>query len=185
MGKTKKRETSDKKREADEAVDFLKQVDKPESMGGGRDFVQEHVKAEKRKFKEEQSQVANALQRNARITYRTKLAAYAQTKLNDLLEWAKDWEVKALPTHGHTIYIYKKAYETKEGVQLIAKSPKGNVYMKGITMSYEPEIDMHAINVLVEQTENSMDSERGLLYEKPKKTEGGIILPDGYEGESN
>lgn len=170
-----------KKQQAEEAVDYLKQVER-----GGRDFVHQHRKEEKRQAKIKADKVANSLQAQTRHTYRTKLAAYAQIKLNELLEWAKHWEVNAVPTHGHTIYIYGRAYETKEGVQLIIRSPKGNVYMKGITMTYEPEIDMNAIGVLVEQAENSMDSERGLLYKpRVKKSKGGIILPDGYKGNSN
>jgi hypothetical protein len=174
-----KKKIKTKKQEANESVDFLEQVEK-----GGPSFVQKYRKEEKIQKKAEDDQVANYLEtsRNAQKTYRNKLASYAQDKLEELLEWAKDWKVDAVATHGDTIYIYGKAHKTQEGIQLIIKSPKGNVYMRGILTCYEPQVDMHAIEVLVEQAENSMDAERGLLIQKNKvnKTEGGIILPDGY-----
>lgn len=181
--KSKKDKEEKKKKEMAEDLEYLRQVDLPEREGGGRKYVEEY---EKERIKEEKDFADTAktlVQGSGPITYRSRLAEYGQKKL-DGVGFPDTWEYYFVPTDHRGINIYGKYFGTKEGVLLILRTDRA-VYTRGITVTGDPEYDVNAIDVLVLQAENTMDSEKGLLLSDNKdtnstlkKTKSGIYLPN-------
>lgn len=180
-GETKLQKTKRKKKELAEDLDYLKEVDKPK----GREFVVDKLKDEEAVEKKQQDDIKNYLDSSlqANFTYRRKLAEYALNKL-EALEIDPTWEYYAVPTDGKRVKIFKKWFASQEGVLLILKSKTGDVFIRGIKTTKNPEYDVNAINILVTQVENTIDSAKGILlsdksngHGKIKKTKSGIIIP--------
>lgn len=168
----------DKAKEANEDIEYLRQVDLPESEGGGRKFVADYETEKIKSKKKKKDAIASSLEsKRARVSYRTQLAEYGLMLLIGA-DFPDGWEYYTLPTDGTRVNIFGKSFETKEGIQVIVKSPKGEVFMRGIFTTGDPMLDMNAIETLVVQAENTVDAERGLLLDKDghKKTKGGIIV---------
>src|SRR3990167_3378521 len=100
-GKTKLEIEKEKKRELDESVEYLRQVDLPESQGGGAKFVHDTRKKEKEDEKKSQDEVKSYLEikRQARFTYREKLANYGYNRMADQ-DFPFEWECYCIPTDG-------------------------------------------------------------------------------------
>ena len=184
-GKTKLALEKEKKQELDEAVEYLRQVELPESQGGGQKFVHDTRKEEKKEEKKKEDEVKSYLEirRQARFTYREKLATYGYNKMMELGIF--DWEFYCIPTDGTSIMVFGKGFKTQEGILFIVKSPKDNVYIRGINLTHDPEYDVNAVNILLTQVENTIDSEKGLLLSDNKdtsstlkKTKGGVWIPN-------
>ena len=172
-----------KKKELGEDLDYLRNVDLPESMGGGRKFVVDKIEDEADKEKKIKDAVADTMQSH-RITYHSRLAAYGQAGL-ETLDWPVGWERYCMATDGREIKIYGKWFKTQVGIQMIVKDAKGNVYTRGVLTTMEPVIDMQNVDTLVIQAENTIDSSKGILLSDNKdtvsslkKTKSGIYLPD-------
>jgi len=174
-----------KKKELAEDIEYLRQVDLPESQGGGSKFVRDTRKEEKKEEQKKEDDAKTYLgAREARIGYRRRLADYGYKRIQEQF-FPEDWEYYCIATHGEAINIFGKRYKTQEGILYIVKSPKGNVYVRGIAASHEPEYDIKAVEVMIVQIENTIDSEKGILLSdnvdtqaKLKKTSSGIYLPN-------
>jgi len=178
-----------KKREMDEDLDYLKQVEKP----GGRKFVVDKIKDEEQKEKDRIANIASGLQSDAKVTYHTRLAAYGQAGL-ETLDWPTGWEGYCFPTNGSDVRIYGKQFKTRVGIQVIIRDNNGFIYARGVLTTMNPIIDMKNVDTLVVQAENTIDSAKGLLLSdnkdtysslrkiretrEIKKTKGGIYLPN-------
>lgn len=182
MAKTKIERETEAKKEAAEAEEHLRQVDKRTGRDYIADIEKEKVKDEKIKKDDAKSDLQT--KRGRDFTYIRTLAGYGFKRLLDV-GFEGGWEYHCLPTDGTPINLYGKQFGTKYGVLVIVKSPKGNVYARGITATQIPEYDAHAVEILVYQAENVMDSEKGLLLSDNKdtagtlkKTKSGIFLPN-------
>lgn len=178
--KSKHDKEKQKKRELEESLDYLKEVEKP----GGREFVIDKLKADEAEEKQAEDDIKNYLESSskANFEYRSKLANYAQTKLEEL-DFPPNWEHYAIPTDGGRVKIFTRWFKSQVGVLMILKDNGGNVYTRGIKVTYKPVYDVSAIRVLVNQAENTIDSAKGILLSengnsKLKKTKSGIILPE-------
>ena len=182
-GSTRIEQERAKKKEAGELDDYYQEVDKP----GGPEFVHEDRSREKKEAKRVSDDEKTDLgsNRDRRFTYRRKLAEYCLGGL-DKIDWPVKWEHTCLPTDGTTIMLGGKSWKTQEGVLVIIGAPSGNVFCRGIKTTMNPEYDLKAVYILVEQAENTLDSERGLLLSDRnrdpmtglRKTKSGIVVPD-------
>jgi len=173
-----------KKKELGELDDYYQAVDKPD----GWKFVHKDRLREKKKTKRRTDDEKTLLEyrKGQRFTYRRKLAEYGQAGL-DKIDWPQGWESFCLPTDGSSLTIKGRNFKTQEGILFIVQSPMGQVFCRGILSTMNPEYDLKAVHVMVEQAENTLDSERGLLLSDKKRdpitglkqTEGGIVVPDG------
>lgn len=176
----KLQEEKKKKKEMDESENYLKEIDK----GGVKTFLQYQNDEEKREQKL-QDNILNDLdiQKQRTFTYQSKIAEYGTKKLKEI-DYPKGWEYACVPTSDRGLRLYGQHFDSQFGVLVILKSPKGDIYTRGLApLSFNPGIDMKGINILAEQAENTVDSAKGLLYEKDestgmKKTKGGILLPN-------
>ncbi len=163
----------EKKREAEKADDYLRQVDKL-----GSDFVVADIEKDRKKAKKKADAFLTSLGQKKlyRFTYRSSLAKNLQNKVSEI-DFPDGWEYKAIPTDGkRQIRVYGKYFDTKQGVVLILKSPKGEVFIRAVQTCYRPEVDFKSMNILAVQAENTVDSAKGILL-SDKKTKSGIYLP--------
>ncbi len=165
-----------KKREAEEADDYLKNVEL-----GGRDFVIADIEKDKKKEKTAADKFLNDLQTKKlyRVTYRRKLADELREKVS-AIDFPNGWQYDTLPTSDNRqITIYGQSFKTKQGIILVLKSPKGEVFIRAVRTCYKPEVDFKAMRILAVQAENTVDSDKGILLsdKKVKKTKSGIYLP--------
>lgn len=177
---TKRQKEKRKKKEMQEDLDYLKQVDKP----GGRKFVVDKLKDDEKKEKDVQDTIKNYLETSsqARFTYRAKLNDYALSRLEQL-DYPDGWEFYSIPTDGTRVKIFTKWFKSEEGILFVLKDKKGNVYTRGIKTTQDPEYDVNAVNVLVTQVENTVDSAKGILLSDRtnghtpfKRTKSGIYV---------
>lgn len=176
----------EKKKELAEDLDYLRQVELPEIEGGGSKFVHdERIEGEK-KEKEVADQIKNYLEsrKSQQFGYRDRLANYAFTEITKQL-FPADWEYYCIPTDGRDITVFGKKFKTQEGIVYVIKSPKGEVYIRAVGVTYSPDIDFHNVGMMVTQIENTIDSWKGLLLSDNKdttstftRTPSGIILPN-------
>ena len=170
-----------KKREMEADADYFKEVDLP----GGWKYVGDYEADKAKQDTVLQDGVKSNLQESGPVTYLTHLAAYTQDKL-DRIENAKGWKLDCIATyHNRSLRVYGKTFPTKEGVQIILRAPSGVVYSRGISTTLDPTYDIKAMNVLVEQVENTIDAYQGNTFtdrksEVPgyKKRESGLIVPE-------
>jgi hypothetical protein len=186
MRRIKPKSQEDKKKEAYENLDYLKQIDHAPGDDAASKIVVDEIKETEAKEKIVRDQNLNSLDfsKEARFTYRNKLAAYAQAGL-ELISWPDGWVPEAVATDGTDIRIWGKWFKSQEGILIVVKSPSGSVYVRGIKTTHDPEMDMKAIDILVIQAENTLDSSKGILLSDNvdtkstlRKTKSGIILPD-------
>ena len=174
--KTKFEIEKEKKREADETEYYYDQVDKY-----GAKITIEDIEKEKAKEKKKKDDQKTDLQsRKQLFSYEERLAKRCQNGLNKI-DFPEGWEYHALPTYGRSIRIYGKWFKSQKGVLVIVKSASGDVHTRGIRTSGDPSLDINAVDTLVVQAENTVDSAKGLLLSdrpgEPKRTKSGIILP--------
>jgi len=110
--------------------------------------------------------------------YNMMLAEYGQRLLRRI-NWPQGWKFDCIHTmEKQLIRIYGRQYKGERGVLVILKSPESKVFIRGIKSVYMEMMDIHAIEVLAEQAENTLDQWKGILLDKSvKKTASGIILP--------
>lgn len=161
---------NDKKRELEEDLDYLRQVDAPEGMGGGRRFVEQYEKDKQKKEGEGVDKAKNYIENKGYTTYKTRISSYGNERLKTA-DLDSKWECTFVPTSNSRIRIYNKWFKTQDGVILVVKSPQGEVFIRGINLTRDPEYDINAINVLVLQAENTIDSKKGLLLGDNKDTD--------------
>jgi len=167
----------------DEDLDYLRQVDLPESMGGGQKFVTDKIKDEEEKEKEIKDAVANSMD-GGQANYLIRLAAYGQAGL-EMLDWPEGWERYCLATDGREIRVYGRWFKTKVGIQIIVKDKDSNIYSRGVLTTMDPIIDIANVDTLIIQAENTIDSAKGILLSDNKdtvsslkRTQSGIYLPN-------
>lgn len=172
-----------KKKELNETMDDLNYVDKA-SDEAGRKFTVDKLKEEEKKEQNIKDAVASIMQGKSDNVYLSRLAEYGQVKLNEL-DWPVGWEYYCLATNGADIRIYGKWFSTQIGIQVIVKDVSGNIYLRGVLITMEPEIDMKNVDTLIVQAENTIDSAKGILLSDKredntslKKTKSGIYLPN-------
>lgn len=156
-----------KKKELGEAEEYIKQVDTSEERG--RKYTIDKLQEEEKEEKKVQDDIRTSLEnkKSQHFSYRRQLSDYGNWLVEEIVE--KGWEIEFVPTDGSPLKVYTKYFKTKEGIQLIIKDPKGNVYARGFTTSYVPEFDETAIRILYIQAENVMDSFKGLLLSDKNK----------------
>lgn len=182
--KSKQDKKEKKKKELNQDLEYLRQVDVPDAQGGGRKFVIDKIEEEKKEQKKITDAVKNVLDPDAMFSYRRRLAEYGFTRLEEI-DFPEGWLYFTHPTDGSDINIYGRKFKTQEGVLMIVKSKKGNVYMRAILVTGDPEYDVNAMNILVIQAENVVDSEKGILLSDNKdtastlkRTDSGIYVKD-------
>lgn len=184
--KSKLETYKEKKKEMEEDLEYLRQVEVSESQGGGAKYVGEKIEEEQKKEQNQEDDWKTYLQNKSRRTntYIQRLTDYGNKKLyqSDLDE---QWVGSFIATDGHAIELFGKSFKTKRGLILVIKSPKGAVYVRGMTITSDPNYDINAVNVLVIQAQNTIDGEKGLLLSDNvdtdstlKRTKGGIYLPN-------
>lgn len=176
-GETKLEKETRKKREMSEDLDYLRQVENR----GGKKFVIDEIEEGRKKEQDAEDQVKTYLQGKGAFSYRKTLANHALNKIHNL-DLGDKWEYDVIPTSGEDITVYGKRFKTKPGVVAILKADR-NVYIRAILTSYDPDYDFNAMNLLVTQFENTIDSIKGLLLsdniDTPstlKRTKSGIYL---------
>lgn len=172
-----------KKVELNENLEYLRQVEVPESQGGGRKFVVDRIKEDESLEKHARDDIASNLQSH-KSTYHIRLASYGQSLL-DVLDWPEGWEYYCIGTNGTDIRIYGRWFKTKVGIQVVVKDSRGNIYTRGVLTTMNPVIDMKNVDTLVIQAENTIDSFKGLLLSDNrdtnstlKRTKSGIYIAD-------
>lgn len=167
-----------KKKEMAEDLEYLRQVDAGPDKG--RKFVAEYEEEKKKKEQKEVDDAKGGLEGTGRAEYKTRLAIYGAKKLEQL-GFPEGWEYYCISTYGNSLMIFGTSYKTQDGILMILRSPKKKVYTRGIKVTGWPDYDVNAIDVLVMQAENTLDSEKGLLLSDNKdtkatlkKTESGI-----------
>lgn len=167
--------TIKKKKEMDEAEDYLKQIDKS-GTEEGRKFVVDQVIEEDKKDKAYKDDVASSLQEHddQRHTYKFKLCEYGLKKLDDI-DYPQGWEHYIAPTNPPRFRIYGKEFAAKDGLVIVLKDNFGRVYMKAMLVTYDPAYDMPAVDRFCEYAEDTVDESKGLLL--GKKTNSGIYIP--------
>lgn len=185
-GKTKYELHKEKKRELAESIEYLRQVDLPEAEGGGSKFVRDTRKEEKREEKKKDDAAKNYLESriNQQHGYRDRIASYAlQESIS--MDVTDGWDYYCVPTSGERMNIFGKYFKTQEGVIHILRSKKGNVYIRAVGITYDPDIDVKNVHTMLEQAINTIDSEKGILLSDNKdtaatykKSESGLILPN-------
>lgn len=178
---TKKNLDEKKKRELAEEEEYLRQVDVPDSQGGGRKYVADKIKEEQKEIQDVSDTINNKLEslQHRPFSYRSALAEYGN-KLLEKADLGSGWSYMVIPTDGSRILFHGKGMQTRPGVLMFIMSPTGNVYSRGIYTVFKAEIDSHAMEVLTTQAENTADSIKGLLLsdkEEEKKSNGGIYMP--------
>lgn len=161
-----------KKKEMAEDLEYLRNVEVPESQGGGRKFVVEKIEEEEGTDQKVKDAIASSMQSH-RTTYHIRLAAYGQAGL-ETLDWPKEWDRYCMPTDGSDIRIFGRWFKTQVGIQMIVKDPKGNVYTRGVLTTLDPVIDMQNVDTLVIQAENTIDSYKGLLLSDNRDTKSSL-----------
>lgn len=182
--RTKKQQEEANKKEAHEALEYLRNVDVPESQGGGKKYVIDKIEEERKQEQTQKDTIATDLQGAVNITYKTKLAEYGLGKLADV-GFPPKWEFYCVPTQKGSLDIFGKRFKTQDGMIIVLRSPKKDVYIRAVGLTYDPIIDMKNINTLAIQAENTLDSIKGLLLSDNKdtmatfpKTQGGVYLPN-------
>jgi len=165
-----------KKREMEQAEDYLNQVE-----SGGSKFVIQDIEKDRKAQKTAEEAFLSDLETKKlyKITYRRKLADELQKKVGGI-DFPKGWKYDAIPTDGQRqLRVYGKWLDTQEGVVLVLKSPRGEVFIRAVKTCYQPEVDFKAMAILAVQAENTVDSNKGILLsdKKAKKTKSGIYLP--------
>jgi hypothetical protein len=162
-----------------EDQEHLRQVDLPESEGGGHVYI-EQTEGDKQKQQKEKIDDVNSFlegERQRAFTYRSDLANYGNGMLPDILD--KGWEGRFLATDGSLINLYNRSFKSKEGLVLVLKY-KDEVYIRAIRTTRDSQVDTNAVRVMCEQAENTIDSRKGILLSdkknQPKKTKGGVYL---------
>lgn len=174
--KTKIELEQEKKKELAEDEHYLEQVDKH-----GPKIVEKYERERAKEVKEKEDAIKTDLEtkKDRRFTYLKALAKHGQEGLGKI-EFPDGWEYYALPTSDGRVRLFGKWFKSQFGVLLVLKSPDNKVFTKGIRISFNPTIDTGAVDKLVVQAENTLDSERGLLLsDEPgiRKTKSGIVIP--------
>ena len=176
---------AEKKKELAESIEYLRQVEVPESQGGGSQFVRDTRKAEKKEEQAKVDQAKNYLESriSQRFGYRDRIAVYAINESTEIEE--EGWQYYCIPTDGRRIDVFGKQFKTQEGVVHVLRSKKGNVYIRAVGLTYNPDVDVKNVHTMLEQARNTIDSEKGLLLSDNKdtaasfkKTKSGLILPN-------
>lgn len=161
---TKKQIEEKKKKELAQEEEYFKQVDKPESQGGGRKYVVDRIELEKKAEQKQKDDINTDLQSKQQrpFAYKEALANYGM-KLMHEAELGSGWYYMVIPTDGTDIRLHGRALSTQQGVLLLLMSPTGNIYSRGIRTINDAVVDSKAMETLVTQAENTADSEKGLL----------------------
>lgn len=162
--------------EAGESKFYFDQVEKV-----GPQFVEQWEGDIIKKDKRRHDEILNAFEMKHRFQiYNTMLAEYGQRLLRRL-EWPAKWRFDVIPTiYKVVLRIYGRQYKGQDGVLFVLKSPEGKIFIRGIKSCRISQIDIHAIETLAEQAENTLDHWKGILLDKvtgEKKTKDGIIIP--------
>ena len=165
------------KEEQHEDQEHLRQVDLPESEGGGHVFIEQTESDKAKKHQKEIDDVNSFLEneKQRKFTYRRDMAEYGNSKLPDIL--TTGWEGKFIPTDGSLVNVYDRSFKSREGIILVLKY-QTEVFIKAIQVTGDSPVDTNAIRVMCEQAENTIDSRKGILLsdKKENKTKGGIYL---------
>jgi hypothetical protein len=172
------------KKEAYEDLDYLKQIDRAPNDSVVAKIVADDIKIGEEKEQKVRDDTKNSLVDKGKFTYRNRLAAYAQAGLESIT-WPEGWVREAVATDGGDIRIWGKWFKSQEGILIVVKSPRGEVFIRGIKTTNDAELDVNAIDILIVQAENTLDSSRGVLLSDNvdttstlRKTKSGIILPN-------
>lgn len=164
-------------KEAQEAEDYLKQIDTLPTEEG-RKFVIDNLKEEEKKVRDSEDDIATYLQDHSdqRHTYKYKLCEYGLKKLDDI-DYPAGWEHYIAPTNPPSFRLFGRSFDAKDGLVVVLRSPSGGVYIKAMLVTYEPTFDMHAVDMFCEYAEDTVDESKGLLIKGEKKTKSGIWIP--------
>ena len=135
-----------------------------------KDLLEKEKEAAKKAIEEEEAKIEE---------YKDKLADELREKVS-AIDFPNGWQYDTLPTSDNRqITIYGQSFKTKQGIILVLKSPKGEVFIRAVRTCYKPEVDFKAMRILAVQAENTVDSDKGILLsdKKVKKTKSGIYLP--------
>lgn len=162
-----------------EEMDYLKEVDKSTGQGFVADWEKKEEK-EEYKNRENWKDVVGSAKTDPR--YKERLCDYGNKKIPKL-DFGDNWVAQFVPTKkSGVLSVANKRFHTKDGLAFILISPKGNVFIRAISVYYQPEIDFAGVDTLLTQAENTYDSYRGALNEDNgsgmKKTESGIYIPN-------
>jgi len=138
------------------------------------------IKAEQKISLEKKNERLDILDRKKKTQfgYRRQLASYLVQTL-ETLEWLPNWDCEVLITDGTPVTIYGKHFQTKSGVLMIVKTPRGHVLHQGMLITGEPVLDLAGCVTLALQCENSLDDARGLLTDSLKADPDTIIDKHG------
>jgi len=159
-----------KKKEAEEGLEYLRQVELPESQGGGRKFISDYLTEEQRKEQEANDAYASVMQayQQRRFGYKERLVKYAQDKAIELVP--DRWTIWIVQTNGEDINVHGKNFKTQDGIVFILRSPSNGVYMRAIGVAYDAIVDMKNMDTMIVIMENTIDSAKGILLGDNKDT---------------
>lgn len=110
-------------------------------------------------------------------TYAQNICDYGEYLLKKI-DWPPFWAVVIMPTDGSSIKLWGKPFGTIQGVLIAVRDPRGKIHARGMETCMDPDIDIFAIETLVTQAENTLDSYKGIL-EGEKMPEGMKVSDSG------
>lgn len=150
-----------------EAVVDEKSQEFVEAMEGdeesARDYVEEQEKGKIKKAQERKDAAMNFLDMSSGFSsYRTNAAEFGMLILMSKF-FPQGYEYHCIPTSKGSQNIYGKVFDTQDGILFVLKEPKGKVFVRAMKCSYDPMIDVPALEVLSVQMENTVDMLEGKL----------------------
>lgn len=180
---TKREKEEKSKKEFQEDQEYLRQVEAPT----GPDYI---AQIEGNKIKQEQRKkesVFNTLDlRKGRRSYRITLRNYGNQLILDDPDLQNGWRAYFIDTDaGESLNIDGKNFDRlKEGLVLVAKAPNNKSFCRAVQTIYDPPMDVNAIHICLQQLENTIDAEKGILLDKTdgksldyKQTTSGLYIP--------
>lgn len=141
-----------KKQELEAEIEVLGQEDEEEAS---KWVIESLDEVEASKVKEYDDALQMFSDKNKK--FRTYYEALAR-QLDYLLKYKVDWL-------GYK-FEYQATFNKARGVGVIVKDPLGRVFARGFKPNGEPKYDLHALKVLIYQTENVIDDYAESLQKK-------------------
>lgn len=153
LGKTKLEAEKASRRARGELEERLDAVGQESEEKAVKWVIEENQERDKQKQKEFEDTLHFFIAKRKTIKgYYEALARLTDNLLKGYIDWGGKW-------------LYRATYNNARGVGVIIQDPDGNTFARGFKPNGEPKYDLHAVKVLILQTENIVDA-----YQEQKRT---------------
>lgn len=176
-------------REKKRAEYFEEEQNRKEILAAGDDDVKKGIKAvaeqvqadEKMKQKVEEEELNKLdMKRKFHNSYAAQLAQ-SLAKLLEILDWITGWRAEVTITDGSPITVQKRSFSTQHGILLLVLTPDGRLFHQGMRISGDPLLDMAAMHRLALYAENTLDTEKGLMFSDREEDTSSIVDKNGIK----